>query len=365
MIVLLLGGTGTLSGAVLRESLHNDISVTILNRGIHNKNIPQEVQFIKGDFYNTSTWIDEVKKVKFDVVVDFLSRKPRDIERVYPIFKNVCKQYIFISSSCVYRRNQGDFPIKESSPKPNKDWDYNIEKYDCELKLQKLSKMATSYYTIVRPYITYDEGRIPLGIAPAYKYHKMVVERIKSGKPWFLWDEGKAITTVTYAGDFAKGVVGLFLNEKAQNEDFHITGDYSCTQLELVKLLYKKLNMPFNAMNVPVSKMVSILPEYKGILLGDRALNAEFDNSKIKAAVPWLKFETSLSEGLDKVISHIEKEKPLYDYQFEARIDKMLNKCGTKTSFVEYIGAEEKSKRLYYLFRYFPFKLARHLKKWI
>lgn len=365
MRVLLLGGTGTLSGAVLSEALNREISVTILNRGLHNENIPQGVRFIKGDFYNTSTWKESVSSMKFDVVIDFLSRKPLDIERVYPIFKDSCQQYIFISSACVYQRNKEDFPIKETAPKPNKDWNYNIEKYECELKLQELSKTAKSFYTIVRPYITYNNGRIPLGIAPAYKYHRMIIERIKSGKPWFVWDGGNNVTTVTYTEDFAKGVVGLFLNEKAKNEDFHITGDYSCTQIDLVKMLFTKLNMPLNIVDISSPEMASVLPEYKGMLLGDRALNAEFDNSKIKNAVPILNFDTTISEGLDKVITRLENEKPLYDFQFEARIDRLLSKCHTKTSFVKYPGADDSSRKTYLLFRYLPLRFASFLKRWM
>ena len=81
---------------------------------------------------------------------------------------------------------------------------------------------AKSSYTIVRPYITYNSERIPLGISPAYKFHKTVLERIKNGKPWFVWDDGKALTTLTYTEDFAVGMVGLFLNEKAKNEKYDV-----------------------------------------------------------------------------------------------------------------------------------------------
>ena len=36
----------------------------------------------------------------------------------------------------------------------------------------------------------------------------------------FVWNEGNNITTLTYVSDFAKGVVGLFSNNAAINEDF-------------------------------------------------------------------------------------------------------------------------------------------------
>ena len=365
MKALLIGGTGTLSRAVMEESIKNHIDVSILNRGHHKCNIPNSVNFIKGDFYAPSTWQDKVISGKYDIVVDFLSRKPSDIERIYPIFKNNCQQFIFISSACVYRRAKQDFPIKESSPKPNQDWSYNIEKYECELKIKELSKDAKSYYTIVRPYITYNDERIPLGITPAYKYHRTIIERIKAGKPWFVWDGGDSISTVTYVCDFAVGLVGLFLNKKAKNEDFHITGDYSYTQKQIIEMLFSKLNVPVKIIQIPTDSICSILPEYKEMLLGDRSLDAKFDNSKIKDAVPYLSFKTSLDIGIDYILEKSAVVDPDYDYIFEARIDKLLSKCGVETSFVLYPNANKDSHKLYLLFRYFPYKIAQRLKRWI
>ena len=359
--VLLLGGTGTLSTAVLQQAMYKGFKITIMNRGSNNKNVPNGVEVVIGDFKNVENMRSKFTNATFDVVVDFLSRVPNDIERVYPIFKDRCQQYIFISSACVYRRAKGDFPIKENSPKPNKEWSYNTEKYESELKLQELAIDAKSYYSIIRPYITYNEERIPLGIAPSYRYHRTIIERIKAGKPWFIWDDGKAITTVTFTTDFAVGVVGLFLNEKAKNEDFHITGDYSYTQMEVAKMLFRKLNMPENIVNFPSTEIGRILPEYKQMLVGDRALDAIFDNSKIKEAVSELVFRTDLSRGLDLVISHWDETKPLYDYVFEARIDTMLNTVGVNVSYSEYSSSDKKAKKTYYLYKYLPQKIAKRL----
>ena len=48
--VLLLGGTGTLSMGVLKEALNKGWDITVLNRGIHKKYIPDSVHRIIGDF---------------------------------------------------------------------------------------------------------------------------------------------------------------------------------------------------------------------------------------------------------------------------------------------------------------------------
>lgn len=362
MNILLIGGTGTLSTAVRNFAIIEGHQVSLFNRGNHNTNIPREVKIIIGDFKNKASLEANFIDSKYDVVIDFLSRKSNDIERVYPIFKNRCQQYIFISSACVYRREKKDFPIKESSPKPNTDWSYNIEKYECEETLIKLSKNASSYYTIIRPYITYDENRIPFGIAPEYQYHRTIIERIRAGKPMFVWDDGKALTTVTHVEDFAKAIVGLFLNNKAKNEDFHITGDFHYTGRELIEKIYHSLDVKPNIISVPSEKIATMMPQYASMLKGDRSLDALFDNSKIKNAVPGLIFQIDIYEGMKRIIRNYDsKPERYYDYAYEGQVDKMLKNIGVETQFVNYQGSDRYQKVKYYIYKYAPYKYANRL----
>lgn len=367
MEILLLGGTGTLSSAVLSNAFDKGYNVTVMNRGSKNNALPDTVKTIICDFTDKESLCRTFYHQRYDIVVDFLSRTPVDIERVYPVFKDNCKQYIFISSACVYRRASEDFPLTEDSPKPNWDWNYNVLKYESEQKIIELSKDSQSYYTIVRPYITYNDERIPLGMSPAYRFCRTIIERIKAGKPWFVWDGGNAITTLTYADEFAYGVVGLFLNAKAVNTDFHITSDFCYSQSEVINLIFKKLNRTVNVVDIQSDEIARILSEYKGMLLGDRALNAIFDNSKIKDAVPELRFSVSLDRGLDKIFSYWDGLASYdYDYKFEARIDKLISAHGEKTGFVKYPGSSKSAKLIYMAYRYLPLRVAkritRHLK---
>ena len=357
--ILLLGGTGTLSTAVLNSAIKNGYNVSVFNRGHNNSLLPHEVEILKGDF-KAEGGLSILKDRYFDVIVDFLSRVPADINRVYGTLGNNCRQYIFISSACVYRRERNDFPIVESSPKPNPDWNYNVEKYECELLLKEFSKKVSSYYTIVRPYITYDDQRIPLGIAPAYKYHKTIIERIKSGKPMLVWDEGHAITTVTHTEDFAKALTGLFLNEKARNEDFHITSSFQYTVKDVLLALYEILGCPPNIISVSTDQLCKLLPRYASMLKGDRSLDAIFNNKKIKDAVPNLSFDINLFEGLKRNYAYyknvIEYE---YDYEFDAQMDRVAKSFGVHTSYINYSNDSKSHRIVYLLFKYLPYKLAR------
>lgn len=53
--VLLIGGTGTLSYAVLQMALGKGHNVTIFNRGKAHADLPKRVKAFKGDFYNVTS----------------------------------------------------------------------------------------------------------------------------------------------------------------------------------------------------------------------------------------------------------------------------------------------------------------------
>lgn len=363
--VLLLGGTGTLSFDVMKIALEKGYSVSVLNRGNNNGKLPQDVEIIIGDFKKKEVLDKLFISRPFDVIVDFLSRTPEDIERIYPIFCNICKQYIFISSACVYRRDNEDFPINENSPKPNLNWSYNIEKYECENKLIELSRAASSCYTIVRPYITYNAERIPFGIAPSYKFHRTIIERLLNGKPMFVWDDGNVLTTSTYTAEFAVGLVGLFLNPSAVNEDFHITSNTVYPIKDVLKKLGERLGVKTTIISIPSDEICKICPNYRAMLMGDRALPAVFNNSKIKKAVPELEFKMTLEDGIDKIANYYNLLPTFdYDYQYDAQIDRLLSKKGVKCSYIKYKGAEGK-RCLYMLFRYFSYRWAMRINRYL
>lgn len=356
--ILLIGGTGTLSTAVMKRAVMCGYNVYVLNRGNHNEMLLPSVIPLIADFYDESSIRKVIEGLSFAVVVDFLSRKPQDVERTLLLFLNV-EQYIFISSACVYRRSPEDGILTENAPKPNNNWSYSIEKLRCEEVLMELSKNYGINYTIVRPYITYDNKRIPFGLAPSHNTtHWTIIARILSGKPMFLWDDGMTKCTLTHVDDFSIGLVGLFENPQAYNEDFHIVTDKSLSWLDMLLLLYEMLGVKPNIIFVPTDYICHCLPEYRGMLLGDRALNAEFDIAKLKRAVPYFEPSVSLEDGLAEVIAYYRAHNFLdgIDYAWDGKIDRLISSYGKSCNlhYRDYLGEKRIS-------NYWKYLIGRHV----
>ena len=331
MNILLLGGTGVLSTDIAKYCIERHDSVAVVNRGNNTKFLPSTCKTILCDIRDTARLREQTKGLNYDVVVDFLSYNKQQLRLTYDVFGNRCKQYIFISSSCVFERKV--FPINEDSPKPNIDLPYGRNKYECEIELDKISKNYACNYTIVRPYITYGDTRIPFGISPRMQYHWTLIGRILSGKPFFIWDDGVASCSLLHTSDFAKIFYNLLLNEKAYNTDINLADEKVYSWREMIQTLYSCLNKGNdigNIISIPSVRIAEELPEYKDFVMADRSLNAIFDISKLESIVPEAKNilanRKSLEEGMRQTIQYYKSNNYLggVDYTYDAKIDRML-----------------------------------------
>lgn len=331
MRVLLIGGTGTLSTSICNSCLKKGYDVTIVNRGNNNNNVSDKVEIIIGDIRNVDKINELLKDRYFDVVIDFISFTLEQLKTTLQIFNNRCEQFIFISSATAYTKTSER--ITEDFKLENNAWDYASNKIECENFLKENFEHTKQKYTIIRPYVTYDEKRIPFAIIP-YKQWTLA-NRIIIGKPILLWDGGKAKCTLTTVSEFANGVVGLFLNEKAYNEAFHITSDNYLTWSEALNDMGKALNKSVTIAAIPSKYIAEQKPELKGVLFGDKGLDRIFDNTKIKSAVKDFKADTLFKNGIKKTFEYYDENSELkqIDYAWDAEIDSLIEKYYQKYGY--------------------------------
>lgn len=360
MKLLVVGGTGVISYAVVLEALKHGIEVTCINRGkSKNQRLPDEVKTIIADYHHEEAIKKALKGQAYDAVIDVICYKPSDIEYSVNLFKDICSQYIFFSSCAVYNKGNGDYVCNEESPLINPVWDYSVKKVACEKKLVELAVKYNLTYTIVRPAVTYGNTRIPYGITPPYGYHGTLIQRILNKKPIILWDGGDAYSTITRVEDFAIGLVGLLGNPMAYNETFNIVGDEKHHWREVIEELGKILNCQPVYVNLTKEQLAKEIPNRKGEILGGRGISQLLDNSKLKAAVPDFKTTISLKEGLRKTVNYYLEHNYLsgIDYSFDAAWDRIARKYEADKfkglHFVDYLNKSSFWDKLIYRTGYY------------
>ena len=357
MNLLIIGGTGLLSGAVVEEALRQKIEVTIVNRGLKSKNVPDNVHVIIADYRNKDVLLSALTGKHFDAAIDFSCFNEEQIKYSLDVLSPFCSQYVFISSACVYDYSKPGIK-SEDDAKVFKDWDYSINKWNCECYLTKIAKNKNLNFTIIRPCITFDDSRIPYGIAPTYGFHWTLVGRILAGKPIIRWNGGTTKWNMMRVEDFATGIVGIIGNEKAYNQAFNISGDYAYSWNDVMECVGNVIGKKVVYYDISSEEYASIVPDMRGRIFG-RSFDLICNNQKIKNIVPNFATTYDLMSGIEKTINgytnnHYQRG---IDFSFDALMDATIKKSckihgiksrDYKLGFVDYLGSATIKDRLKY-----------------
>lgn len=305
MKILFIGGTGTISTSITGLLADRGEDLYLLNRGNSNNRVPEGVKVIKADIHDEDAAGKAIGNQDFDVVADFIAFERKHLERDYRLFKGRTKQFVFISSASAYQKPPVSFPITESTPLANPYLEYSRNKIDCEDYLMKIYREEGFPITIVRPSHTYDERRSVIGgWAP--------VSRIFRQKTVIIPGDGSTLWTLTHSADFAKAFAGLLGNPHAIGDSFHITSDEVLTWNQIYRIYADTLGVPLNAVHVSSDFIGGCsLDNMRGNLLGDKANNAVFDNSKIKKLVPDFQATIRFDQGIKPCIEYFLQNKSL------------------------------------------------------
>ncbi len=326
MKALIIGGTGTISSAVVRLLLERKWEVYVLNRGT--KPLPEGAVSIVADINDEALVKEKLGDMKFDTVCEFIGFVPEQVERDYRLFAGRTNQYIYISSASAYHKPSKSYIINEGTALANPYWQYSRDKIACEELLMKHYREDGFPVTIVRPSHTYDEKNIPLGVHGKNGFWQ-VVKRIKEEKPVIIQGDGTSLWTLTFNTDFAVGFAGLMGNSHAVGEAFQITSDETLSWNQIYEEIAKALGVKLHPYHVASDFLSAVGKDYdyEGSLTGDKSVSVVFDNSKLKRAVPDFKPTVSFAQGvrisLEYVLSHPELQRE--DAEFDEWCDKVIN----------------------------------------
>ena len=273
------------------------------------------------DYSDTQSVNSALKGKEFDVVVNWITFTPDQIERDIEFYRNRVGQFIFISSASAYQTPPASLPVTESTILDNPFWEYSRNKIACEERLVQAYRDEKFPITIVRPSHTYDHTSFPF--SGGYTN----VERMRSNKPVIVYGDGTSLWTLTHNKDFAKAFVGLLGHNHAIGETFHITSDEWLTWNQIFQLVANAAGVKNpNLVHVPSEVIASFDPDWGAGLLGDKSHSMIFDNSKIKRVVPGYKAEIPYSKGVREIIAWHDEDpaRQSIDPVFDKMIEKIL-----------------------------------------
>lgn len=301
--VLLLGGTGAMGNHLVQILQDGDFSVYVTSRS--DRKSTENVTYIKGNAHEDAFLNKLLLLKKWDVIIDFMIYNSKEFSYRVDRLLGACKQYVFLSSSRVYADSEE--PISECSPRlldvcKNADYlktdEYALSKAREENVLLELEHKN---WTIIRPYITYSEIRLQLGVLEKdYWLYQALHDRTIV----FSKDIASKTTTLTYGYDVARGIAAILGEDDALGEIFHITVDEHHTWQEIfdmyLRVLEEELGRKPKVLMLEENPRVKI-KGHEWQVIYDRYFNRVFDNRKIGKYIDVKTFKPTLL-GLEQCL---------------------------------------------------------------
>ena len=313
MKILVLGGTGAMGVDLIKILGERDEDVTVTSRS-ERKSEFNNVKYVRGDAHDTA-FLKSLLVDKYDAIVDFMVYNTEEFKSRRDILLNATNQYIFLSSSRVYADSKTH--ITEDSPRlldVTTDDEYlKTDEYALTKARQEnlLRESGKTNWTIIRPYITYSNQRLQLGV---YEKELWLYRALHDKTIVFPRAIAEKYTTMTLGTDVAMGISKLIDNEKAMGEAFHITTD-KAIKWDDVLAVYNRVFKDVTGKEIKIKYADDPKPIYEALgnkhqVIYDRLFDRMFDNTKFLQAAGECDFE-SPETGLEKCLREF-LEKPMF-----------------------------------------------------
>lgn len=337
MKILILGGTGVISRAIVARLLAENHEVTVFNRGKNDLPFLKDVRQITGDRLLRDEFESRMRREKFDAVIDMICFGVDDARSTVAAFKDNVAQIVICSTIAAYQRPYRSVPVVESSETLQKDpvFAYAFHKAEVEKYLQGVVERQGLPITIIRPSLTYGPGAQNIGVL---RQNYGIVDRIRKDKPLVMFGDGSTSWSFTFAPDLAKAFVGVLGNRQTYGQAYHVTSEERCIWEDLYLTFGQIVGTVPRIVHLPSELLYQAAPNLCGHLYFEKTYAGLFDNTKIKTVLPDFQCEISLQDGLHSIVDWYEREAHSVDPVKDALEDRLVQ---------IYDGLSRKMKDLY------------------
>jgi nucleoside-diphosphate-sugar epimerase len=248
--VLVLGGNRYIGRELVFEVARRGHEVTVLNS--HVSPLPEGTRRLHGDRQQPGVLYDVLAphRDEFDIVFDNTAYDVKDLEPLVELFRDRVQQFVFTSSSAVYRRSFIQ-PVREtfrthdpSDPSPLKA--YGVGKVRCEnylLEEYEEHGLATTSLRVVHTI----GPRSPLGSRePAF------FRRLELGRPILIPAEGFPFVHLVHIRDVASLMASLIGNGAAAGQIYNVAGSEFTSVAGCMHLMARAVGVEPNIIHVPL-----------------------------------------------------------------------------------------------------------------
>ena len=300
MRILIIGGTGTISTAVMRELIARGHEVILFNRG--STPVPG-ARVICGDRYNHAGFAELLRgEGSFDCVLEMIGYAPDDAQSLIDVFSGRTKQLVFCSTVDVYRKPAPSYPVREGAPRwADPRFTYAANKVEMEHMLEHAASDGAFALTIVRPAATYCDASLPIAFLES---GLGLLRRIREGKPVLVLGEGSSLWAYAHRDDVGRAIANAAGNPATYGRDYIIASEESMTWAQLYAAVARAMDAPEpRLVPVPTELLMRVAPQDAAWCDYNFRFNNVFDNAAAKADLGY-QYTIRWEEGVARMLAH-------------------------------------------------------------
>ena len=219
MRVLIIGGSGFLSGTLARVALALGHAVTVVTRG--QRPVPAGVETVTVDRTDRAGFARCIAELdaRWDLVADAICFTPEDAIQNVKVFAGRTERLVLVSTDFVYDPKQRKTPQTEQA-EAYALAGYGGLKRQAEVVLEQTSTKVLPW-TILRPSHIYGPGSLP-GCLPLHGRDPQLVGHILAGRPLRLVGGGTFLQHPVFAPDLAETILSAAVNPAATGRTFNV-----------------------------------------------------------------------------------------------------------------------------------------------
>jgi nucleoside-diphosphate-sugar epimerase len=261
--VLILGGSGFVSGAMRRLAVAMGHDVWIVTRG--QKPVPDEVSgslhTLRAD-RNAPGELERVianAGVTWDLAIDCIGYKPQQAQQDVDLLSPRVAHLVFISTDFVFEPSTASLPRHEVMPCTTVPG-YGADKRACEEVLLR-SDTGAMRWTVLRPCHIYGPGSL-LGCLPTHGRDAKLIERLRAGEPLRLVGGGYFLQQPIEADDLAAIALACGVRPDLHRRIFCTAGTHVIESRRYYQIIADVLGLTLRVEELPVDAWLAEHPEH-------------------------------------------------------------------------------------------------------
>lgn len=261
--ILIIGGSGHVSGAVSRLAVASGHEVTIVTRG--QKALPPGVTALVADRKDSEALQRVLPAgVVWDLVVDCIGYEVQDARQDVALFAGCARQFVFISSDFVFDPARRRYPQPFDNPGYLTDDSYGAKKRRCELEFIQ-GDTRDMQWTVFRPCHIYGAPS-QLGCLPAAARDPQLLCKLRAGEALRLVGGGHFLQQPILVTDLAGLILSVIGNPLSNKKIYCAAGPDIVASYEYYEIIARTLGVTARFEEVAVTAALQEHPEWRSFL---------------------------------------------------------------------------------------------------